>query len=86
MPGPMVAYDWLARKEKHPVRTESGRWRWISPDPPTADGMADLPEPVFRHLRGDSLRFPWLYRSRARALADAAAAVGAAMADGWRPP
>lgn len=81
----IAAHDWLIRREKRPKRTDDGRWRWVLPDPPTADGMSELPKAVFDMLPGDDPRFPWLYATAARAMEAAELAVFAAMVRGWRP-
>lgn len=82
---PRLVIDWLIRREKHPERIDDGRWRWILPDPPTSDEMADLPAPVFHQLIGDDRRFPWIFNSRERAMFGAIMAGTMAYIEGWRP-
>ena len=72
-----AAEQWLVRNKKMPKLTEDGNWwRWVLPDPSTADGPADLPKEVFDRLPGgDAPNFPWLYETLGGAMAAAAVAV-----------
>lgn len=90
----LQAADWLARREKHPERTEEGHWRWVLPDSWSQDSMADLPGPIFTELAvvnercnlGADRRFPWLYVTRQEAIEAAARAVILAVNVGYRLP
>lgn len=76
------ARDWLARREKHPIRAGSRKvlWRWVLPDPPESDEMADLPACVFNRLR-DAVSHRFIFTTRRAALeAAAVAAAGASEA------
>lgn len=77
------ARDWLARREKHPIPagTKRSLWRWVLPDPPDGDGMADLPPCVFSRLR-DQISHRFVFTTRSAALESAAVAVAQASAAG----
>lgn len=50
--------------------TEGGYWRWTLADPPGVfDDPSYLPKEIFDRLDGDDLGHPWLYRSKAAAVA-----------------
>jgi hypothetical protein len=77
---------WYIRSGKSPKRLDDGRWRWILPDPPTAEGKHDLPKPVFDRLAGGDDRLPWIYPDASSAVAAACdAAVDAIAAGEWEP-